>query len=306
MIKLSYKYNGSSLKFLNHGFCLPKLPILPADDSSRHNNTVTTLIEFLNTSSATYLASDKLMPGPEMEAAREAELRRQEVLRQMRDIENHTLQSTKSSKIMLSESERVGLETAQELVKQREQLNNTERKLDNIGGDLKDTQKNINGIKSVFSSLKTWWSTPKQGTQSGNSQKESPTQPASPTDPCDTEGVLKNPNLSSAFQKCQTSLASSQQSSTHPALQLRGFDDVEEDDTFVRDFRETSKKVNLQLDADLDEISQGLSRLKGLAVGLGEEITDQNDLIDRIHGKAEKVEATIGSQNTQMKKILKR
>ena len=35
----------------------------------------------------------------------------------------------------------------QELVKQREQLQNTEHKLDNIEGDLKDTQKNINGIK---------------------------------------------------------------------------------------------------------------------------------------------------------------
>lgn len=35
----------------------------------------------------------------------------------------------------------------QELVKQREQLTNTERKLDNIMGDLKDTQKNINSIK---------------------------------------------------------------------------------------------------------------------------------------------------------------
>lgn len=263
--------------------------------------------EFLNTSSATYLASDKLMPGPEQEAAREAELRRQEVLRQMRDMENRTLQSTKNSKILLSESEKVGLETAQELVKQREQLQNTERKLELIGGDLKDTQKNINGIKSVFSSIKTWWSTPKQGTQSGNPQKESPTQPGNHTDPCETERVLKNPNLSSAFQECQTSLASSQKSSTHPALQLRGFDDIQDDDdTFVQDFRETSKKVNLQLDADLDEMSQGLSRLKGLAMGLGEEITDQNDLIDRIHGKAEKVEATIGSQNAQMKKILKR
>ena len=51
---------------------------------------------------------------------------------------------------------------------------------------------------------------------------------------------------------------------------------------------------------------QGLSRLKGLATGLGEEITDQNVVIDRIHDKAEKVDAKIGSQNTQMKKILKR
>ena len=42
--------------------------------------------EFLNTSSAAYLASDRLMPGPEQQAASEAELRRQEVLRQMRDV----------------------------------------------------------------------------------------------------------------------------------------------------------------------------------------------------------------------------
>ena len=35
-----------------------------------------------------------------------------------------------------------------------------------------------------------------------------------------------------------------------PALQLRGFDNDEED-TYVEDWRESSKKVNAQLDADL-------------------------------------------------------
>lgn len=260
--------------------------------------------EFLNTSSATFLASDRLVPGPEQQAAQEAELRRQEVLRQMRQIENRTLQSAKNSKIMLNESEKVGLETAEELVKQKEQLQNTERKLDNITGDLKDTQRNINGIKSVFSSLKTWWSTPKQGTQGANPQKESSAQAASPSDPCDTERVLKNQNLGSAYQKSQTSMVSSQQSSTHPALQLRGFD--EEEDINTQDWRESSRRVNKQLDADLDDLSQGLSRLRGLAVGLGEEITDQNVLLDRIHEKAEHADATIGSQNSQMKKILKK
>lgn len=55
-----------------------------------------------------------------------------------------------------------------------------------------------------------------------------------------------------------------------------------------------------------DEMSQGLSRLKGLAQGLGEEIVDQNTLLDRISEKAERADTTIGSQNTQMKKLLKR
>ena len=53
-------------------------------------------------------------------------------------------------------------------------------------------------------------------------------------------------------------------------------------------------------------MSQGLSRLRGLAMGLGEGSADQNVLIDRVHEKAEYADATVGSQNAQMKKILKR
>lgn len=53
-------------------------------------------------------------------------------------------------------------------------------------------------------------------------------------------------------------------------------------------------------------MSLGLSRLKGLAQGLGEEITDQNSMLDRISEKADHADVTIGSQNTQMKKLLKR
>lgn len=53
-------------------------------------------------------------------------------------------------------------------------------------------------------------------------------------------------------------------------------------------------------------MSQGLSRLKGLAQGLGEEITDQNSMITRISEKADRADVTMGSQTTQMKKLLKR
>ena len=44
------------------------------------------IAEFLKSSSATYLAADKLPPGPEQNAAREAEIRRQELLQQMRQV----------------------------------------------------------------------------------------------------------------------------------------------------------------------------------------------------------------------------
>ena len=51
-------------------------------------------------------------------------------------------------------------------------------------------------------------------------------------------------------------------------------------------------------------MSGGMSRLKMLAQGLGDEIVDQNDQLERIQGKAEKADITIRSQNKQMNRIL--
>ncbi|XP_045608555.1 synaptosomal-associated protein 29 [Procambarus clarkii] len=256
--------------------------------------------EFMNSSSATFLAADRLPPGPEQQAAQEAEMRRQQLLHQMRQVEKRTLDSAKRSKGLLYETERVGIETAEELVKQREQLSNTEQRLDTINDNLKDTQKNINGIKSVFSSLKTWWTTPKQpvGKDTKEDSATSPVESGAPS-------VTSNPHLGPAYERSQT-LVSAQMATTHPGLRLKGLEEDDDEDPDFSNFRENAKKVNAQLDSDLDEMSMGLSRLKGLAEGLGAEIVDQNSMLDRIHGKVEKADTTIGSQNVQIKKILKR
>lgn len=255
--------------------------------------------EFLNTSSATYLAADKLPPGPEQQAANEAEMRRQELLKQMRQVEQRTLESSKRSIGMLHESEKVGIETAEELVKQREQLMNTERRIDDINNTLKDTQKNINSIKSVFSSLKNWWSTPKQTNDDGKAT--SPTSPNAENPPA----VTANPNLGPAYERSQMSV-SSLKPSTHPAMRLKGLEEEEEVEPDYRDFRANVTRVNKELDSDLDVMSAGLSRLKGLAIGLGTEIEDQNVIVDRITGKANNADITVGAQNAQIKKILKK
>ena len=51
-------------------------------------------------------------------------------------------------------------------------------------------------------------------------------------------------------------------------------------------------------------MSAGLSRLKGLGLGLGQEIETQNTQIERITGKAERADVSIKDQNRQMKQIL--
>jgi len=54
----------------------------------------------------------------------------------------------------------------------------------------------------------------------------------------------------------------------------------------------------------LAQMSDGVGRLKDLAVGLGGEISAQNDQLDRIAPKVERADTKIRDQNRQMRHIL--
>ncbi|KAB7496105.1 Synaptosomal-associated protein 29 [Armadillidium nasatum] len=136
-------------------------------------------------------------------------------------VEQKTLDSSKRSLGMLIESENIGIETAQDLSRQREQLTNTENRLDDINATLKDTQKNINGIKSVFSSLKQWWSTPKNPPAEDKDSKLNPVTPSSLTCSEKTVPVLSK-NLSAAVEHSQSSLQHTKTS--HPGMRIRGLE----------------------------------------------------------------------------------
>lgn len=58
----------------------------------------------------------------------------------------------------MQDSEQIGIATAEELARQREKLEKTDKNLDDINNTLISSQKHINGIKSVFSSLKNYMS----------------------------------------------------------------------------------------------------------------------------------------------------
>jgi synaptosomal-associated protein 29 len=53
-------------------------------------------------------------------------------------------------------------------------------------------------------------------------------------------------------------------------------------------------------------MSLGMSRLKNLAMGLGDEIESQNDQLDRINTKVERADTKVRDQNRQMNRILKK
>lgn len=73
-----------------------------------------------------------------------------------RIIEERTINSTEKSISILKDSEQIGIATAEELMRQREKLEKTDKQLDEINSTLRFSQKHINGIKSVFSSLKNY------------------------------------------------------------------------------------------------------------------------------------------------------
>lgn len=193
------------------------------------------------------------------------------------EIEGRTLNSSQRSIGLLRETEQVGVATATELAKQREQLEKTRNQLDTIDTSLKFSQRHLNGIKSMFGGLKNYLAgksdyDAKMSTSSSNSEVSS----------------LPSPTADERF-------------SSHPTTRLRS-DPVSHHQQQQQMSGNTS--FNSQLDQNLEEMCDSLSRLKGLAIDLNQEIDTQNDLIDDISYKVEDVDAKIGKQNKEMFKIL--
>jgi len=86
------------------------------------------------------------------------EEQRQQLAQRRREIEERTLASSERGLGLLYESEKVGVATAEELSRQKEQLIKTEQKLDDINSTLRNSEKHIQGIRSVFGSIRNYFS----------------------------------------------------------------------------------------------------------------------------------------------------
>lgn len=217
----------------------------------------------------------------------EMDRQRQAMLERQREIEQRTLDSSARSISLLRDSEDIGIATAVELSRQREQLENTNRRLDDINTNLNYSQKHLNGIKSVFYGLKNYISgksdqTPPKSQASSNTRSLE----ASNSRLRDTIDNISVPAGQNSF-------------SSHPTARLRGLDGDNELGPVT-----DSQRVNKMLDDNLDEMVQSITRLKGLGMALGEEIEQQNSLVDKIQDKVEVADIKIGKQNKDMNKLL--
>jgi len=205
------------------------------------------------------------------------EQQRQQLAQRRREIEERTLASSERGLGLLYESEKVGVATAEELGRQKEQLIKTEEKLDDINSTLRNSEKHIQGIRSVFGSIRNYFS--------GHSTAAPPPSHPAPQ--------LPNPTINTT--------------PTLPPHQQQGYQDhhpgLRNKPGIVQ---QTPGSVDEALDRNLDDMASGLARLKGLAQGLNSELSEHNQILDRVSDKTEVVGFKVDRQNKDMNKILKK
>ncbi|KAG5840194.1 hypothetical protein ANANG_G00186260 [Anguilla anguilla] len=232
------------------------------------------------------------------EAERRQRWLQQEVMRTAQS----AVDSTHRSLGLIYESEKMGTETAEELMRQGEALKRTERMVDNMDGELKTSERHIKSIKSVWGGIFNYFK-PKPETQP-------PPEPAPAYQPS---------------SKLQGALSDSKEQehryqASHPNLRkldTSGFGP--EDSSSAQNGypkHQVLRAAHQKLDDNLDEMCSGLSRLKNLGLGLQSEIRlknlglglqseidDQDASLDNLLGKVDKMDLKIQNTNQKIKDL---
>ncbi|XP_014259406.1 synaptosomal-associated protein 29 [Cimex lectularius] len=215
--------------------------------------------------------------------ANSIEERQRELLLKRKEIEQRTIKSTEKSLSYLRSSEEVGVATAEELLRQREQLERTEKRLDDINSTLRFSQRHIQGIKSVFGGLKNFIS---GGKNLQNRDVKNPSESMSSTS-SSSHGLHNNPLVQNP-----------KDDSMHPGLRIHDFS---LDDSQLP----TNSNTQEVIDENLGQMLNSITKLKGLAHGLSEELNSQNDMIFNVIEKVDRADTTIHKQNKDINKLLK-
>ncbi|XP_051277717.1 synaptosomal-associated protein 29 [Dicentrarchus labrax] len=223
----------------------------------------------------------------------EAEKRQRYLQQEVMRTAQSAVDSSHRSLGLIYESEKMGVETAEELVRQGEVLKRTDKMLDNMDQDLKTSQKHITSIKSVWGGLVNYF-------------KGKP----------ETKPPPEQPKAYQATDRLQTALSSSKEhedkyQASHPNLRkldTGGFGaaaSVDDSSSRQNGYPQNKhlREAHQTLDNNLDEMCDGLSRLKNLGLGLQSEIDNQDVSLDSLLNKVDKMDLKIHNTNQQIKNL---
>ena len=204
-------------------------------------------------------------------------------------MEDRTLASSERGLGLLFESEKVGSATAVELTRQKEQLLNTESKLDEINSSLRQSERHLQGIRSVFGSVRNYFSGRSASASTGNVPGNAP-------------GANRNAGPAPGPGQSSYNDFNNRVSQSHNNIS----GSVQQQKQLQQGQQSYSSAVDEQVDRNLDDMASSLARLKGLAQGLNTELDEHNDILDRVADKADTVGFKVDKQNKDMGKILKK
>jgi len=223
------------------------------------------------------------------------EERLRQIILKKKEIESSTIESSNRSLGLLFESEKVGAATGVELQRQKEQLLRTEGRLDEINDTLKQSERHLTGIKSVFGGIKNYLFAKNSGLPPATAQQASTSQIQNVRLSNSDSDIASSSSRKPMYQPENDRLDTIREQN-HPALKSRGL---------VEDSDKTSSADEV-LDRNLDEMALGLSRLKGLALDLNTELDEHDDILIRLDDKAGRTGMKVEKQNKDMSKILKK
>ena len=193
-------------------------------------------------------------------------------LSRLEQTQNRVLGSTSRCVGLIEESHDIAIKTAEELQRQEEALNRTERNLDNISRDMTTANRHIKSVKSVWGAIGNYFSKPNQDVKDRN-------------ETVTTEIPERNLNMDARLKV--------------------DYDEQDRLSEYECRGRGTAG-FERQYDNDLSEMARGLSILKDDAMMLGQTIDRHDEIITRVQGKIENVDDEVRVADKKIKKILRR
>jgi len=222
----------------------------------------------------------------------------QETLQDAAAIQSSTLEALERMQLNLMEAEQLGLETNEELVKQREQTRRIEQDADRLESGLQKSNQLFNRLgrlglrfrteRAARKEVKKVYDDPQEQAKSKRAAKELGESHHSQAE-SEKRDATKKFTLRSNILRSKTNSkpsASSRSSSPRGLLDGINLDDHPEHKEELRDLASTDAEI----DRHLDLIDNQLDNLIGLSKSVHEEVQTQTRALDRLHEKTDQID----------------
>lgn len=211
------------------------------------------------------------------------------------ETKDKTTKSLVNCRNLIHESEVAGRSALENLSIQREALERTENNLDTINAINRVTQKHLKNMRTFWGGVRSLFVDSTKDGQIKNDVKGIPKSATLAHLP-NGSAYVTSPEPTAGYSNMKDGV-NGPSASTSASFQNSA---IKENSR-----RPTNEPID-EFDSHLEDLGLGLGTLKSLASKLGEELEDQNNMLDRIGDKTDRADDSIKHQNRHMRELLKK